>query len=158
METSRTTPSMFIRNFALWSFGAEVAETAFAPGAFSLNASRGLVYKSFSCCGNIAYMTACSSSSFIELARSSWRSFSMPGPIKSAGRQLMGSFFDFSAASFWISGSTGAGVRPYYPRAISIAAGVNIFHLPNFTFIIACVPTICEVGVTRGIQPSFSRT
>ena len=33
-----------------------------------------------------------------------------------------------------------------------------IFQRPNLTFIMACVPTICEVGVTSGIHPKASRT
>ena len=41
---------------------------------------------------------------------------------------------------------------------MSCAGWQIIFQRPNFTFIIACVPTICDVGVTSGIQPSASRT
>ena len=41
---------------------------------------------------------------------------------------------------------------------MSCAGWQTIFQRPNFTFIIACVPTICDVGVTSGIQPRASRT
>jgi hypothetical protein len=50
------------------------------------------------------------------------------------------------------------GGRPYLPRATSMVAWARFCQRPNLTLSIACVPTICEVGVTSGIQPSASRT
>ena len=57
-----------------------------------------------------------------------------------------------------ISGLIGPGALPYLPSAMSCAGWQIIFQRPNLMFIIACVPTIWDVGVTNGTQPNASRT
>jgi len=58
-----------------------------------------------------------------------------------------------------ISGSISAGVLPYSPRTRFFVSLVTILYLsPVMTFSTACVPTICEVGVTRGTCPRSAFT
>jgi hypothetical protein len=54
---------------------------------------------------------------------------------------------------------TGAGVAPYSPLSKDFTSFVIVEYLePDNTFITDCVPTICDVGVTRGIKPRSSLT
>ncbi|MPN41957.1 hypothetical protein SDC9_189512 [bioreactor metagenome] len=106
----------------------------------------------------MANSTAVSSLSGRPFSRHWARIPSIPGLRRSAGRSVT-AFLPvcFSTCSS-TAGLMGAGVRPYLPSAMSWAGWQIIFQRPNFTFIMACVPTIWEVGVTSGIQPSASRT
>ena len=109
-STFLVTPSIVTLNLLVP--GTAAAFGFLSAGDLSLKASRGFVYKSSSCCGNIAYITQCSSSSLSPFERSCLRKSSMPGFFKSAGRQEIGSFPEIFLASSLTSGSTGAGVCP----------------------------------------------
>ena len=51
--------------------------------------------------------------------------------------------------------STDAGVSPYSPFNKDLTSLVIVEYLePDKIFITDCVPTICEVGVTRGMYPN----
>ena len=50
-----------------------------------------------------------------------------------------------------MAGSISAGVLPYRPRTRFLVSLVTIlYRSPAMTFSVACVPTICDVGVTSG--------
>jgi hypothetical protein len=114
----------------------------------------GLIAAPRTCCGNMAKSTTVSSSVGRPLAAHSSRYFSMRGSSRSAGRsvdRLLARllFDDLREHRRDRSGrACGRICRGRCPGGWQI-----IFQRPNFTFIIAWVPTIWEVGVTSGIQP-----
>ena len=85
------------------------------------------------------------------------RSFSSSLSEGLPGQRVIG--FSSPMHFFCTSGLNGFTVAPYFPNRISFVSFVTILYLsPMSTLNTACVPTICEDGVTSGGSPRSLRT
>ena len=142
-----------------------IASEFFDCGAASNALALPLFAKNFQpTCANIPLINASSSTFLANLIPSALAFFltsatnlAISGAIKSAGLQVMGSAP--SKTRSCNSLLTGAGVAPYSPfNTPAVSLVMVLYRSPVITFITACVPTICDVGVTKGIKPKSSRT
>ena len=96
---------------------------------------------------------------FFSLARprNSAVSLSNSSSIRSAGRQVMACAPSSTrVCSSLLKGAMAAPYSPFNTPAVSLV--MVLYRSPVKTLSTAWVPTICEVGVTRGIKPRSSRT